>query len=198
MVAPQNNMPVGKSTPTPTYQLLNLSAVDTRKTLSRVSPRKAAGPDSIPGQVRRECADQLVDDLKNIFSLSLNQANHHHARTDKNSLCAALTSMIIKCFERVVMEHLKSSFPTPLDPFQYVTVWYGNCTDCKTLQWIVRTTENVINATQPIINISYRNCYIHKATSIADNPLTNLMDSSKFNHLAESKSSITQKHLQFN
>ncbi|KAL0180344.1 hypothetical protein M9458_025786, partial [Cirrhinus mrigala] len=45
-----------------------------RKTLSRVNPRKAAGPDNIPGCVLRDCAAQLTDVLTDIFNTSLSQA----------------------------------------------------------------------------------------------------------------------------
>ncbi len=43
-------------------------------TLSRINPRKAAGPDNIPGRVLRDCAAQLTDVLTDIFNTSLSQA----------------------------------------------------------------------------------------------------------------------------
>ncbi|KAL0199362.1 hypothetical protein M9458_007902, partial [Cirrhinus mrigala] len=46
---------------------------DVRKTLSRVNPRKAVGPDNIPGHVLRDCAAQLMDVLTDIFNTSLSQ-----------------------------------------------------------------------------------------------------------------------------
>ena len=39
--------------------------------LSRVNPRKAAGPDGILGKVLQACADQLSQVFTNIFNLSL-------------------------------------------------------------------------------------------------------------------------------
>ncbi|KAK3557277.1 hypothetical protein QTP70_026263, partial [Hemibagrus guttatus] len=54
---------------------------------------KAAGPDNIPGRVLRECAEQLT---------------------------VALTPIIMKCFERLVMRHIKNLLPPLLDPFQFV------------------------------------------------------------------------------
>lgn len=41
-----------------------------RKTLARVNPLIAAGPDTIPHQMLRECADQLEDVLTDIFNMS--------------------------------------------------------------------------------------------------------------------------------
>ncbi|KAI3375446.1 hypothetical protein L3Q82_003691 [Scortum barcoo] len=42
--------------------------------LLRVNPRKAAGPDNIPGRVLRVCAPELADVFTSIFNLSLMQA----------------------------------------------------------------------------------------------------------------------------
>lgn len=42
--------------------------------LLRVDPCEAAGPDNVPGQVLKVCADQLADIITNTFSTSLSQA----------------------------------------------------------------------------------------------------------------------------
>ncbi|KAK3568399.1 hypothetical protein QTP86_005559 [Hemibagrus guttatus] len=44
---------------------------DVRKTICRVNPRKAAGPDNIPERVLRICAEQLTDVFTDIFNISL-------------------------------------------------------------------------------------------------------------------------------
>jgi len=41
------------------------------KNLRAVNPRKAAGPDRIPGAVVKACADQLTGILTKLFNLSL-------------------------------------------------------------------------------------------------------------------------------
>ncbi len=56
----QNDKPAQKLPTPPNDQVLCLSPVDVRKTLSRVNPRKAAGADNIPGRVLRHCAEQLT------------------------------------------------------------------------------------------------------------------------------------------
>ncbi len=59
----QNDTPAQKL-PTPANnRALCLSPADARKTLSRINPCKAAGPDNIPGRVLRDCAAQLTDVL---------------------------------------------------------------------------------------------------------------------------------------
>ncbi|XP_072904707.1 uncharacterized protein [Hemitrygon akajei] len=127
----ENDVAVRKSTPTTNDQMLCLSVADVRRTLCRVNPRKAAGPDNIPGRVLRGCADQLADVLIDIFNISLSSAtipmcfkvativpvpkkSSVSCRNDYRPV--ALTSIIMKCFERLVMRHIKTLLPPSLDP----------------------------------------------------------------------------------
>ncbi|KAK1802655.1 hypothetical protein P4O66_004298 [Electrophorus voltai] len=130
----QNNVAAEKSIPPQNDQVLCLTAADVRHTLRGVNPWKAAGPDNIPGRVLRECADQLADVLTDIFNISLSCAmvptcfktttivpvpkkptvsclNDYHPIT--------LTSIIMKCFKRLVMRHTKTQLPSSLDPLQF-------------------------------------------------------------------------------
>ncbi len=70
----QNDTSAQKLPTPPNDQALCLSPADVRKTLSRINPRKAAGPDNIPGRVLKDCAEQLTDVLTDIFNTSLSQA----------------------------------------------------------------------------------------------------------------------------
>ncbi|KAI4888037.1 hypothetical protein NFI96_004468 [Prochilodus magdalenae] len=70
----QNSVAARKTTPPSDDQVLCLTAADMRKTLCRVNPRKAAGPDNIPARVLRECADQLTDVFTDIFNIYLSSA----------------------------------------------------------------------------------------------------------------------------
>ncbi|KAK1785657.1 hypothetical protein P4O66_019004 [Electrophorus voltai] len=115
-------------------QVLCLTAAEVRRTLHGVNPQKSARPDNIPGHVLRECADQLADVLTDIFNISLSCTvvptcfktttivpvpkkptvsclNDYHP--------VALTSIIMNCFERLVMRHIKTQFPPSLDPLQF-------------------------------------------------------------------------------
>ncbi len=102
-------------------------AADVRKTLSRIYPRKAACPDNIPGRVLKDCAAQLMDVLTDIFNTSLSQAvvptclkSTTIIPVPKKSPVSclndyrpiALTPIIIKCFERLVMQKSKPASPT--------------------------------------------------------------------------------------
>ncbi len=115
-------------------EALCLSAADVRKTLSRINPRKAAGPDNIPGCVLKDCAAQLTDVLRDIFNTSLSQAvvptclkSTTIIPVPKKSPVSclndyrpiALTPIMMKCFERLVTQKIKNSFPNTLDPLQF-------------------------------------------------------------------------------
>ncbi len=130
----QNDTPAQKLPTPPNDQALCLSAADVRKTLSRINPRKAAGPDNIPGRVLKDCAAQLTDVLTDIFNTSLSQAvdpTNLKSTTiipvSKKSPVSclndyrpiALTPIMMKCFERLVMQKIKNSLPNTLDPLQF-------------------------------------------------------------------------------
>ncbi|KAK3514687.1 hypothetical protein QTP70_027770 [Hemibagrus guttatus] len=130
----QNNVAARKTIPPPNDQVLCLSTTDVKRTLCRVNPRKAAELDNIPGRMLRECAEQLVDVFTDIFNISLRSTivptclktttiipmlkkspvsclNDYHS--------VALTPIIMKCFERLVMRHIKNVLPPSLDPMQF-------------------------------------------------------------------------------
>ncbi len=130
----QNDTPAQKLPTPPNDQALCLSAADVRKTLSRINPRKAAGPDNIPGRVLKDCAAQLTDVLTEIFNTSLSQAvvptclkSTTIIPVPKKSPVSclndyrpiALTPIMMKCFERLVMQKIKNSLPNTLDPLQF-------------------------------------------------------------------------------
>lgn len=50
-----------------------LTSDSVKKTLLRINPRKAAGPDNIPGWVLKDCAEELKDVLTDIFNILRSQ-----------------------------------------------------------------------------------------------------------------------------
>eukprot|EP00061_Rhincodon_typus_P012313 g37960.t1 len=92
------------------------------------------GPDSIPNQALRSCVDQLAEVFTDIINLSLLQAKvptclkkttiipvpkKTHAVCLNDYRPVALTSIIMKCFGRLVVVHINSSLPLCLDPPQF-------------------------------------------------------------------------------
>ena len=94
---------------------LSFSMADVSKSFKSVNPRKAAGPDGIPSLVLRACADQLAGVFRDIFGLTLSQSDvptcfkmasivpvpkKAKAIEINDYRPIALTSVIMKCFER--------------------------------------------------------------------------------------------------
>ncbi|KAL0153828.1 hypothetical protein M9458_050858 [Cirrhinus mrigala] len=119
----QNSTSAQKTPPPPGDQVMTLSPDSVRRSLSGINARKAPGPDNIPGRVLRDCAVELTDVFTDIFNISLNQAvvpTCFKATTiipvpkKSSPSCfndyrpVALTPTLMKCFERLVMQHIKS------------------------------------------------------------------------------------------
>uniref|UniRef100_A0A3B1K8G0 Reverse transcriptase domain-containing protein n=1 Tax=Astyanax mexicanus TaxID=7994 RepID=A0A3B1K8G0_ASTMX len=119
---------------TPPSPPLTVSSGQVYRALRKINPRKAAGPDNFPGRALRACANELANIFSSIFNLSLSQSivptcykNTTIVPLPKRSppTClndyrpVALTLIIMKCFERVVLDHIQCSIPDTLDPLQY-------------------------------------------------------------------------------
>ncbi len=114
--------------------VFTLSEDEVRRELRRVNIRKAAGLDGITGRILRSCADQLAGLFTSIFNESL--ATSVVPTSFKKSVIipvpknskpsclndyrpVALTSTVIKVFERLLKKHICSSIPATLDPLQF-------------------------------------------------------------------------------
>ncbi|KAK3572188.1 hypothetical protein QTP86_024859, partial [Hemibagrus guttatus] len=123
------NIAERKTIPPPNNQVLCLSMADVKRNLGRVNPRKSARPDNIPDRVLRECAGQLVDVFIEIFNISLSSAvvptclkTMTIVPVPKKSTVScpvALIPIVMKCFKRLVMRHIKTQLPPSLDPLQF-------------------------------------------------------------------------------
>ncbi|KAI3352136.1 hypothetical protein L3Q82_020943, partial [Scortum barcoo] len=101
-----------------------ISRADVCRTLKRINTRKAPGPDGIPGRALKVCADQLAEVFADIFNMSLLQSvvptcfketiivpvpkkTKILSLNDYRPVAAvALTSTIMKCFERPLLYSL--------------------------------------------------------------------------------------------
>ncbi|KAI4889068.1 hypothetical protein NFI96_002040 [Prochilodus magdalenae] len=111
-------------------QTLVLKHHQVKSTLQRVNVNKAAGPDGVCGRTLKACASQLAEVFTNIFNLSLKQAavptcfkTSTIIPVPKKSVVkclndyrpVALTPIVMKCFERLVLSHIKAIIPPDLD-----------------------------------------------------------------------------------
>ena len=114
--------------------VITLSIANVSKTFKQVNIHKAAGPDGLPGRVLRACADQLAGVFTDIFNMSLiesviatcfKQTTIVPVPKNTKATClndyrtVTLTSIAMKCFERLVMSHIKTIIPETLDPLQF-------------------------------------------------------------------------------
>ncbi len=114
--------------------VITVSEDEVRRELKRVNVRKAAGPDGITGRVLRSCADQLAGLFTSIFNEALATSvvttlfkKSVIILVPKNSKPSclndyrpvALTSTVMKFFERLLNKHICSSIPVTLDPLQF-------------------------------------------------------------------------------
>uniref|UniRef100_A0A669B6K4 Reverse transcriptase domain-containing protein n=1 Tax=Oreochromis niloticus TaxID=8128 RepID=A0A669B6K4_ORENI len=120
--------------PAPSTGTLTLREHQVRCVLRSVNPRKAAGPDGIHGKVLRACADELTGVFTKIFNLSLSLntvppclktstiipiAKKTAVVSPNDYRPVALTPVVMKCFERLVCQHIRASLPPTLDPHQF-------------------------------------------------------------------------------
>jgi hypothetical protein len=111
-----------------------LLVADVNKTFKQVNIHKGYGPDGSPGHVLKACLDQLSGFFTDIFNLSLTefviptcfkQTTIVPVPKEAKVTClneyrpVALTSLAMKCFERLVMAHINSILPDTLDPLQF-------------------------------------------------------------------------------
>ena len=105
-----------------------------KKLFLNINARKAMGPDGISGRLLKACASQLSDVFCTIFNDSLRDCSIPHT-WKKSLICpvpkkknpsnlndfrpVALTSIIMKCFEKIVLSHLLTFTSVHMDQFQF-------------------------------------------------------------------------------
>ncbi|KAK1806255.1 hypothetical protein P4O66_000131 [Electrophorus voltai] len=121
--------------PTIEQRPLIITESDVRRVFKRVNTRKAMGPDGICGRVLKACADQLAPVFTDIFNLFLTLRivpssfkrstivpvpKKPRPSSDLNDYRpVALTSVMMKCFEKLVRDFITSSLPASMDPLQF-------------------------------------------------------------------------------
>jgi hypothetical protein len=111
-----------------------LSEREVTDIFSRLNVRKAAGPDKIQGRVLKQCCCQLSYIFLKLFQLSLDTHNIPSLwkssaiipipKKPKPSILndyrpVALTSIPMKCLERLVLKHLRENTKCIMDPLQF-------------------------------------------------------------------------------
>ena len=115
----------------------NESVIDeseVKRLFSRLNTKKAVGPDNISGRILKSCAAQLCHIFSFLFSWSLNDC-HVPDLWKKSIVCpvpkknkpvslndyrpVALTSVAMKCFERIILKRITAQTILSLDSNQF-------------------------------------------------------------------------------
>ncbi|KAK3505948.1 hypothetical protein QTP70_003394, partial [Hemibagrus guttatus] len=184
--------------------LVCFGSLSCRRTQVRLGPRKSARPDNIPGRVLRERAEQLADGFTDIFNISLSNAvvptclkTTTIVPVPKKSTVSclnvyrpvALTPIVMKCFQRLDMRHIKTQLPPSLDPLPFAnhpnrstddaitTILHLSLTHLDNKDTYLRmlfidfsSAFNTIRLSLPSITDMYTTHCIRKANSIVDDP----------------------------
>ncbi|XP_056439671.1 uncharacterized protein LOC130376804 [Gadus chalcogrammus] len=153
-----NKDPVSPPLPSDGSTLV-LSTHEVRLILRNINIRKAAGPDGVQGRVLKDCAAELAPVLTTIFNLSLASSwvpgclkaarivpvpKKPNVAGLNNYRPVALTPIVAKCFEKLVMKHIKASIPPSLDQNQFAYRRTGQqrmpLPLCYTLYWNILST----------------------------------------------------------
>lgn len=128
------SIPSTRLIPPPGNTPLSVTTADVRRALQGINPHKAVGPDNILGQALRDCVHQLSEVLADIFNTSLALTSvptclktativpvHKYStvRGLNDYQPIALTPVVMKCFERLVMIDIKDSIDKTVDPHQF-------------------------------------------------------------------------------
>ena len=104
--------------------------------LMKINTRKASGPDGVSGKVLKECRVQLSPVLLKLYQESMDKHDipiiwltaelvpvpKSNLPKEKNDLRPiALTAIIMKCFERIVLKHLDPNRLVDKSQFAYIT-----------------------------------------------------------------------------
>ncbi|KAK3506788.1 hypothetical protein QTP70_027753 [Hemibagrus guttatus] len=115
------------------------------------------------------CGDRQENYTWSLNTSSISKKAQHRLYFLRRLRKAHLPPPILTMFYRGIIESVLSGC---------ITAWFGNCTvlDCKTLQRIVKTAEEIIGVSLASITDMYTTRCIHKANSIVDNPTHPYLD----------------------
>uniref|UniRef100_A0AAQ6A6Z6 Reverse transcriptase domain-containing protein n=1 Tax=Amphiprion ocellaris TaxID=80972 RepID=A0AAQ6A6Z6_AMPOC len=123
-----------KADPPPSPHAFSLCKQDVHRQFSRLNPRKAPGPDGVFPSTLRHCAEELAPVFTDIFNTSLESCHVPACFTSSTIVPVpkkpritglndyrpvALTSVVMKSFERLVLSHLKTITTPLLDSLQF-------------------------------------------------------------------------------
>ena len=128
---------------------------EVRRLLKKLNCRKAAGPDLVSSTTIKRCADELTPVLTDIFNWSLRECRvptcfksaviipvpKKPSITGLNDYRpVALTSVIMKIFEKTICDHLSKA--VCLDPFQFAYRTNRSVEECRVTWYPLYSTTS--------------------------------------------------------
>ena len=114
------------STLPPEERPLSVTTADVRKLLLRVNTHEAAGPNNMTGLELKTCADQLADVITTFLISDSHRRLFAPASIQPSSvlylkslLCLVLHPILMKYFEKLVLQHIKDNIPVSLAIHQH-------------------------------------------------------------------------------
>ena len=129
-----NNFELQTDSPNTTGPHSLCSSLDVFKTLRKINVKKARGPDQIYGKTLKSCAESLTPALCHLFNLSLNTGivpklwksstiiplpKKKNPSRVEDFRPVALTCLVSKCLEKLILKLLLTQISDKLDPYQF-------------------------------------------------------------------------------
>ncbi|KAJ8369551.1 hypothetical protein SKAU_G00095790 [Synaphobranchus kaupii] len=108
-----------KSPCNPEETSLQVTHTQVLRALQQVNPRKAAGPDGVAPRVLKACAEQLAGVYTDIFNRSLTLETVPQSFKSSVIVPVALTSVAMKCLEKLVLQSINTVVSDSVDPLQF-------------------------------------------------------------------------------
>jgi len=114
--------------------IFEIQAETVESSFRRVNPSKAPSPDSMGDMLLKSCSVQLISVFSELFSWSLRDSKvpsiwknsvicpvpkSRHPSQLNDYRPVALTSIVMKCFERIVLKLILSQLKHSIDPLQF-------------------------------------------------------------------------------
>ena len=115
-------------------QPITIAEDEVRYRFKCINPKKSAGPDGISGQILKNCSSELAIPYAALFQRSVNEARipacwkastilpvpkSARPSTNNDFRPIALTSLVMKCLERIILQHLIHPIREQIDRHQF-------------------------------------------------------------------------------
>lgn len=147
---------------------IHISINEVKSHFRRINSRKACGPDGISCRTLKVCADQLAQPFQRLFRLSIDTGvipslwkqslivpvpKNNRPKELNDLRPVALTSAVMKCFEKIILKQLIHEVSPLLDPNQFAYRAERGVEDA--LLSLINSTHEHLEHTQSLVKIVF-------------------------------------------